>query len=784
MVKFAIKYFDKLFDINNGYININNILSLSKNTFTEVFDENKLIFILNNLEKIKIRENARNLPILDSYLLNSDKGKIKVTYNQKPEKELYGRYWAKGCLSGQNMLRECRHSIFDDYYIDLDINNCHPNIILWMCLNMDIKYNYLNQYINDREEIINDLIKLNPTKDKGFFKFVFLAINNGGDKDYKTIIKNDFIKNYFNEMINIRKLICNKLFKFTEKTKEFSKDDYNIEGKTISNICTFVENQLLLEIINYLKKKLRKEEFQQSILCFDGIMLRKNVCSDIDIYIKEIEDYFNKMGIQQIKLSIKQMSPLNLVSMGYDPMIKYKINKPKEEIIEPEIKSYNSFSEDDYYFNDLCKYFDRNVFDIDDFEPIQYLINNLHRVLALVNRNIIIKQSKDEYFVVSKFKAFTEQEVHFTIQRPKFLEHKYINLSIFINRNKKYFKLFNSVRSDYYFDCPDQNTFIMSRKFIASYNPNYINSKKLNTLLKFIKTNLFSKNEDMFKFELQKLSIMIKYPHLKTGIITLLISTLHGCGKNLYTDFLCDYVFGEYNTISNLSGLDTLLEDKNGMQCGKKMVVVNEMSSTKEKFMSNFNKFKNMITEKKQRMRFMYADGYMADQSTEYYCLSNHKNSYVIENKKSRREFVPDVDESYSDNKKYFAPIRKAILNQECGDMFYSYLKDMTITYDEFMSINVPMSKTKEEIVNNYKPTIIELIEIIEATEVKKDNEEWGLVTIYDRYKKYCEESGVTIKSRNDCSSKLKNYGYKFKNKNYGLAFLLNIRKIEAESDN
>jgi hypothetical protein len=579
-------------------------------------------------------------------------------------------------------------------------------------------------------------------------------------------------------MVYIRNQICNKFFKFTEKTKEFSKDDYNIEGKTLSNICLFVENQLLMEMMNYLKKKIRKEEFQQSILCFDGIMLRKNVCLDIDIYIKELEQYFNNMGIQQIKLSVKQMSPLDLVSMGYDPMIKYKIKKEKDTVTEPEIIKYNTFEESNYYFNDLCKYFDINVFDIDDFEPIQYLINNLHRVMAIVNRNIIVKQSKDEYFVVSKFKQFTEQEVHFTIHRPKFVEHKYINLSIFINRNKKYFKLFNSVRSDYYFDCPDDNTFIMSRRFIAKYNTIYSTSKRLKTLLNFIKVNMFSNNDVMFQYELDKLSIMVKYPHLKTGIITLLISTLHGCGKNLYTDFLCNYVFGEYNTISNLSGLDTLLEDKNGMQCGKKMVVVNEMSSTKEKFMSNFNKFKNMITEKKQRIRFMYADGYMADQSTEYYCLSNHKNSYVIENKKSRREFVPDVDESYADNKKYFGPIRKAIENQRCGDMFYSFLKDRPITYDEFMGLTVPMSKTKEEIVNNYKPDIIELVEDIETYELLEDTEEWALSILYARFKTRCEEGGLKIISDKKCSAILKNYGYAHRKSRTGLIFTLTKKLI------
>ena len=145
-----------------------------------------------------------------------------------------------------------------------------------------------------------------------------------------------------------------------------------------------------------------------------------------------------------------------------------------------------------------------------------------------------------------------------------------IGLEKIINKNKKYFKLFNSVRSDFYFKCPDDNTFIMSRRFIAKYDANYNSSKKLESLKTFIRTNMFSKNEDMFEYEMDKLSVMIKYPHLKTGIVTLLISTLTGCGKNLYTDFLCDYIFGEYNTISNLSSLETLLDDKNGMQFGKK----------------------------------------------------------------------------------------------------------------------------------------------------------------------------------------------------------------------
>ncbi len=119
MVKANLNFFDKLFNVDDGYIHINNILSLRKNKFTEVFDQNKLTFVLNNLDQVKdkYRDGARNLPILESYLSHSKNGKIQVIYDQDLEKAMYGRYMAKNCLSGQNMVREVRHTIFDEYYL-------------------------------------------------------------------------------------------------------------------------------------------------------------------------------------------------------------------------------------------------------------------------------------------------------------------------------------------------------------------------------------------------------------------------------------------------------------------------------------------------------------------------------------------------------------------------------------------------------------------------------------------------------------------------------------------
>lgn len=437
----------------------------------------------------------------------------------------------------------------------------------------------------------------------------------------------------------------------------------------------------------------------------------------------------------------------------------YCESKPKIEV-KPVIM--NTFEEDDFYYADLCNYFDNNVWDVNDPEPILYLKKNLHRVLAICNSNVIVKISKHQFFDVRKFKQFDTQLVHLKKEK----NYQYVDLWSFINRNKKHFKTFNHILANYDFDCQDSNTFICSRRYIARQITDY-QTKSLKILTDFVFTDLFSKNSEMFNYELDKLAIMCKYPHKKTGTITLLISK-QGCGKNLYTGFLCDYLIGSYNCIDNCDGIEMLLQDKNAEQFGKKLIVVNEMSSTKDKFMSNFNKLKSMITETSQRIRFLYMNGFTAQQSTEYYALSNHKNSYVIEDEESRREFVPVVSEEHANNRKYWAPIRKAILNQDCGDAFYSYLMARDITYDDFMAKKVPDSTIKKEIVDNCKTDrqlfFEEYMEDI-ATQMKNDESSTIQVMssqIYAIYRNWCDANGVHIESlKKAISTNMTTNGYK-----------------------
>lgn len=779
--KSNVKFFDKIFDLHDGDFSVSRIEKLKKPTFTEIFDENKLIFLINNFDQIPVRSkptesNETTLKKLDDkrnvvkqFFKSSKHGRIDVKYSQTDKcKDLHGRYFG---LGGQGLMREIRNSIYDDHYVDIDLKNCHPNIISWLCRNFKIEATCLNQYINNRENIINDLIAENPNLDKSFFKSTFLSLNNGGLSAFKLIKnKTDFLNSYEKEIKTIRSKIIEKFFAVHKRVKQYqaSKNkSFNIDGKTIAHICTFVENQVILEVLKYLRKNMQSDAIQQSILCFDGIMIRKHLCEDLNDHLTAIHSVFKKFDFYEMILEVKPFEPLDLISMGYDPGFTYSIKEDKNDDSNVEIienVNFNTFDEEDYYFTDLCAELDNTVFDFtyDDNDCRKFLKERLHKVYALYSSNsCIIKENRHEFFKICNRRSFSEQLIHYCIDED-FLSTPLHN---FINKNKKHFKLFNNIRSDFWFDCDYRDAFIACRKYPASYNQDYKSDESLAVLLRFIKTNIFSNNDEMFNYELNKLAIMCKYPNKKTGIITLLFSK-QGCGKNMYTDFLCNYVIGSYNSISNCPGVETVTEDKNAIIFGKKLIIINEMSSTKDKFMANFNKMKSLITESSTKIRFLYTDSFTVDLSTEYYALSNHRNSYIIENENSRREFVPDIDESYADDRSYFGPIRRVIENQECGNAFYSFLMDRDITYNDFMQIKVPCSKTKLECVEAFKPSIIVFVEQLQS-EMNQESETYLLQELYQKYKMWVDTTGSRCVGSDRVAARiLKEYNYESHKKN------------------
>ena len=120
---------------------------------------------------------------------------IKVKY-LPPKRENYGRVKATDAISLLYFRRDFRSFLAKDLYHDIDIENCHFNILLNVLIknNYDVENNFPNlfNYCESREEMMNQVIDYyfpnseNYEESRRVVKVLFLRlIYLGGEKNWK-----------------------------------------------------------------------------------------------------------------------------------------------------------------------------------------------------------------------------------------------------------------------------------------------------------------------------------------------------------------------------------------------------------------------------------------------------------------------------------------------------------------------------------------------------------------------------------------------------------------------
>lgn len=323
--------FEAIFDIKTGGPNLDGLKTI-EGSFYERFDDNKLAFCINNQTEIEshFRPEAQNsLPLSKYYhAAAAGLGECYVEYRQVG---FPGRYYALESISAQNMVREVRHTIFNDYYVDMDIDNAHPVFTVWLCNKLSIPCYVMADYVRNRDAHMKELMVANNIT-RGQAKQIYLSINYGGKRDYNLVKhKTQHLNDYFKEAAAIQKAIFEKLPYFsayTQKDRAAKGKSYNIAGTCLSHVCAFIENQVLARIVEYLLDQIGYDAVHHSVLCFDGVMIPKG--SHEDRFLPELEALFSAMGLP-IKLSMKKFEPLDLGTMGYDSTVMYEVERPIDE---------------------------------------------------------------------------------------------------------------------------------------------------------------------------------------------------------------------------------------------------------------------------------------------------------------------------------------------------------------------------------------------------------------------------------------------------------------------
>ena len=193
----------------------------------ERVDKYKLKYIIDNY---KCNEETENVLKLYYESLNK-KDQKKVIYNQSKDDK--NRYFGGICLT--SIKRKVRNSIMPKNILDIDMENSHPGILLYLCKKHNIECKNLIENTNNRKYFLN---KISDNRKEA--KTLILQMINGGFRnkysDNEDI--NKILKDFELEIINIE----NKIYKIDNRFND--KTIFNYKGKSLSRIL------LELEILN------------------------------------------------------------------------------------------------------------------------------------------------------------------------------------------------------------------------------------------------------------------------------------------------------------------------------------------------------------------------------------------------------------------------------------------------------------------------------------------------------------------------------------------------------
>jgi hypothetical protein len=268
--------------------------------FTEQVNVDALNTILLNLSLFKLAENktdeAKLRTELKRYVQSLDKdGRVTVTYSQNFEQ---GRFFARQ-PSLQGMRKEIRHTISDEFNIDIDIQNCHPVLLEHICNQFKIDTPVLAEINRDRAS--PDSIYRNV-------KHEIIVLINNGDL-IKSVSANDILSRFSVEMNFIQKELIKRLpedYKFANKIKPS-----NPTGRFVNMLLCDLENECLQVMVSHLTST----GIKVTSLVFDGIMVEKTAATleRLPDLLVECENVVAKSVGVQCKILRKEMNcKLNL----------------------------------------------------------------------------------------------------------------------------------------------------------------------------------------------------------------------------------------------------------------------------------------------------------------------------------------------------------------------------------------------------------------------------------------------------------------------------------------
>jgi hypothetical protein len=670
-------------------------------TLCERFDQDKLNHIVQNEAVYRSQMRARCFEdgynpfvVAAKYLAKSEGGVVSVKYKQNASA---GRFYAMGSMSLQSLPREVRHTIAGEFYNDIDIKNAHPVILAHMCEERGIPCRYLNRYNRKRDQFLAEI-----SDDKDLAKVVVLSMINGGKKAKGALREPpEWLGEFAKELSKIHsKFARDKAFKAHKAKRVEAGIDYNHQASYMNTLLCDFENKILQTIYRALGSP------KDAVLCFDGLMVRKGLEFDLEALEVAVMD----LEIE-IKLVVKPMNEGWVIG--------------DVEAFVPAMTNCFDFT-DPYDWGAFHKEYNGQDHD----SVIDSVIDKYPRVVAhiLDGEGSYIKKMEDGQVCMVKSLKSSDLKL-----RPE--KGPPITMSDVMSwRSNSFSRIVCKLTN-----CPKSEFNVWSGFQAIRVVPAEQDSEGLALMKSFIMETWANGNQVHYNY------IISWFAGLVTNLnsinkIALAMVSLQGGGKGTLIEFM-ELILRSVNVVS-APGIEKITGRFNTILQGKRLVNINEMSSTKDEFRSNFDKIKSFITDPTIMIEPKGVNPYIISNISNYVLFTQHRDAIVVE-ESDRRYAIFDMGTAHVNDNDYFGRIRALCFNQDVANQFYTYLLDFPA-----VPLNkIPDTELRREMMSVSKPTPLKFLDAInEDSDLKEsimDGETQVKSTVlYTKYREWCAENG------------------------------------------
>ena len=645
----------------------------------EKVDKIRLLKLINSsLLKVDFRnpfcakkfKNEQEQLIKYKTLINKD-GYAVVNYNKVKDMGEYGRVFPRSSLGLYSIRRQLRHTLAKDYYIDLDLKNCHCELLLQLCYKNGIEPKYLRTYVKKRDKMLKKVEELylnhieDPNDKRDAVKQLFIRLlyfgnfenwlkDNNLDKiddsnDTDVFDIHTFIYKFKEELDNIGKLIikANKNIEKLVEDKKKKRDEeleFNKKGSIVSYYLQEYENRILECIYKYMvSKDIINPVKPDCVLCADGLMIPRH--KYYDGLLNEIQEEIRKQFDLELTLTDKDMDQ-DYLDVLDSKIINDNLNK--------------------YY--ELVK---------DKFESTKFKVMNpiMFAEISEGDKNLILRK-KENFKTAFENIKYIDVGVD-TKGNPIEKELGFVN-SWFMDENNKTYD-----RIDF---LPKQqapkgvyNSFsgYEAEKIIKKVNEDEIPIDIKKTKVYEHLNNLCNNDNNVLDYTIKFLARKLQKPYKLTNT-ALIFRSKEGCGKDSFFNWFGNKVLGRQYYL-NEDKTELIFGRFNDCIENKIIVVINETSG--QDTFKLVNTIKNAITRIINKIEYKGMTPFDNTNNIGFIFLTNNKNALKID-LEDRRFVAIECNNLIANNKDYFDDLYKEFDNDQIARAFYDYL--MNIDCDKY----------------------------------------------------------------------------------------------------